>query len=204
MRRLTLLVAAACGVLLFTADGVAQTRGSLVEGFGGMTFGTTTASAPTFGGSIALPLGDYLQVVGEAGRLSDVKASPLDLLTDLMPFDVRLSAWYGEGGIRVIGSRHSTVRPYAEATAGVARLNTGIDGGGRIGAIANAGLSFLGTTEPMFGGGGGVIVQGGPLTFDIGYRYKRISAGDGLATAFALGRDAIEINQVRMGLGFRF
>lgn len=204
MRRHSLFAAAACGVLLFTADAGAQTRGSLVEGFGGMTFGNTTTTAPTFGGSIALPLGDYVQIVGEAGRLTDVKASPLDLLTDLAPFDVRLSAWYGEGGVRFIASRHSAVRPYAEATAGVARLNTGIDGGGRLGAIANAGLSFLGTTEPMFGGGAGVILQGGPLMLDVGYRYKRISAGSGIATAFALGRDAFEINQVRVGLGVRF
>jgi opacity protein-like surface antigen len=203
MRRTSIWAAAACGVLLFSANAGAQTRGSLVEGFGGMTFGTTTASAPTFGGSIALPLGDYLQLVGEAGRLTDVKASPFDLLTDLTPVDVRLSAWYGEGGLRLIGSRHSAVRPYVEATAGIARLNAGIYGGGRLGDIANAGLGFLGSTEPILGVGAGVILQGGPLLVDAGYRYKKIAGGNGLASALTLGND-IEVNQVRVGVGIRF
>ena len=204
MRRVSLLAAALCGVLLFSASAGAQTRGSLIEGFGGMTFGNTTATAPTFGGSIALPLGDHLQVIGEAGRLTDVKASPLDLLTDFTPIDVRLSAWYGEGGVRLIGSRHSAVRPYVEATAGIARLTTGVHGGGQLGAIANAGLSFLGSTEPILGAGAGVILQGGPLLVDAGYRYKKITTGNSLASALTLGRNAIEVNQVRVGIGIRF
>jgi hypothetical protein len=204
MRRTLVWAAAVCGVLLFSIRADAQTRGSLVEGFGGMTFGTTTASAPTFGGSIALPVGDHLQIIGEAGRLTDVKSSALDLLTDLTPVDVRLSAWYGEGGLRLIGSRHSAVRPYVEATAGIARLNAGVYGGGQLGAIANVGLAFLGTTEPVLGLGAGVILQGGPLLVDAGYRYKKISSGNGLASALTLSGSAIEVNQVRVGVGIRF
>jgi opacity protein-like surface antigen len=56
----------------------------------------------------------------------------------------------------------------------------------------------------MVGAGGGVIVQGGPLSVDLGYRYKRILADSGLATAFALGTDGFTVNQVRVGLGVRF
>ncbi len=204
MRRTPVWAAAVCGVLLFSTRAGAQTNGSLVEGFGGMTLGTTTASAPTFGGSIALPLGDHLQIIGEAGRLTDVKSSALDLLTDITPVDVRLSAWYGEGGLRLIGSRQSAVRPYIEATAGIARLNAGVHGAGRLGAIANAGLAFLGSTEPILGVGGGVIFQGGPLMVDAGYRYKKISSGNALASALTLSGDAIDVNQVRVGVGVRF
>jgi opacity protein-like surface antigen len=49
-----------------------------------------------------------------------------------------------------------------------------------------------------------VIVQGGPLAIDVGYRYKRILAGGAVSQAFTLGGGAYEVNQVRVGIGFRF
>ena len=204
MRRVLLYAAAACGVLLFSTDAVAQTRRSQIEGFGGMTFGNNATTASTFGGSVAFPLTDNIQIIGEAGRLSDLKSSFLDLVTDFTPFDVRLSAWYGEGGVRFIASPHSAVRPYAEATAGYARLNAGVHGAGTIGGIANTALEFLGRTEPVLGAGAGVMLQGGPLLVDAGYRYKKIAAGNGLAAALTLSGNAIEVNQFRVGVGFRF
>lgn len=204
MRRVLLYAAAACGVLVFSADAGAQTRRSQIEGFGGMTFGNNATSAPTFGGSIALPLTDNIQVIGEAGRLSDLKSSILDLVTDFSPVDVRLSAWYGEGGVRFIASPRSAVRPYAEATAGFARLNAGIHGAGTFGGIANTALGFLGSNEPILGAGAGVMLQGGPLLVDAGYRYKKISAGNSIASALTLSGDAIEVNQFRVGVGIRF
>ena len=71
MRRLIASATAVCGLVLFSATANAQTRGGHIEGFGGTTFGTTT-NAPTFGGSIAVPLGDYIQIIGEGGRLTDI------------------------------------------------------------------------------------------------------------------------------------
>jgi hypothetical protein len=35
-------------------------------------------------------------------------------------------------------------------------------------------LRFLDRTEPMLGAGAGVAFTGGPVTLDLGYRYKRI------------------------------
>ena len=201
MRR-CLMPAIMTGVLLSASLAGAQTRGGQFEGFGGLTIGNT-ATAPTFGASIAVPLGDHLQLVGEAGRLSDIKSSLLDTAFDFTPVNVRMSAWYGEGGVRLIGSRHSAVRPYAEATAGAARLTPSIVDGGRFGSIANTALGFFGQTEPLLGLGAGVIVQGGPLVLDVGYRYKRILTS-GLSSAFALGDDAFEVNQARVGIGVRF
>jgi hypothetical protein len=201
MRRY-LMPAIVTGLLLSSSLAEAQARGGQFEGFGGVTVGNT-AAAPMFGASIAAPLGDHLQLIGEAGRLSDIKSSLLDTALDFTPVNVRMSAWYGEGGLRLIGSRHSIVRPYAEATAGIARLTPSIRDGGQFGAVANTALAFLGQTEPLFGVGAGVIVQGGPLVLDVGYRYKRILAG-GLSSAFALGSDAFEVNQVRVGVGVRF
>jgi hypothetical protein len=204
MRRTLIWGAAVCGVLLFSTRAGAQTRGSHIEGFGGMTFGANTASASTFGGSVAVPLTDNIQVIGEAGRMTDLTSSAFDLLSGFTPIDLNLSAWYGEGGIRFIASPRSAVRPYVEATAGMARLTAGIDGIGRYEGIANAALGFAGSTEPMFGAGAGVMVQGGPLLVDAGYRYKRITGGNAIASALTLGGNAIEVNQFRVGLGIRF
>lgn len=203
MRRILVCAAAMSGVLVFSAHARAQTRGGQVEGFGGMTFGQT-ASAPTFGGSVAFPLADHVQLIGEAGRLDDVKASLLDVVTELTPFDVRLAAWYGEGGVRFIASPRSAVRPYAEATAGAARLVPRAGGAGSLTGVANTAFAFLSTTEPLFGAGAGVILQGGPVIVDAGYRYKRIGSGNALASALSLGGGPIEVNQVRVGVGFRF
>lgn len=203
MRRTAVCAAAVCGVLLFSARADAEVRGGQFQGFGGLTFGTTT-SATTFGGGVAVPLGDHMQIVGEAGRIDDVKSSLLDGVLDLTPADIRLSAWYGEGGIRFTGSRHSAIRPYVEATAGVARVTPAIDAGGRYGALTNAALVFLSRTDPMVGAGAGVMLQGGPLVVDAGYRYKRVLSGNAITTAFTLGKDAIEVNQFRVGVGIRF
>lgn len=203
MRRTTLTAAAVCGALLLSVSANAQTRGGQFQGFGGTTFGTT-ATAPTFGASLAFPLGDHVQIVAEGGRLTDIKASMLDTALEFTSVDVGMSAWYGEGGLRLIGSRHSSVRPYVEATAGMARLNPSVGLDGWLGAVTNTGLSFLARTEPMVGAGGGVVLQGGPVTVDLGYRYKKIMAGSGLASAFSLGNDGFDVNQVRVGLGFRF
>ena len=202
MRRY-LLPAAACAVLLFSNNAAAQSRGGHIEAFGGTTFGTT-ATSPTFGGNIAVPLGDNVQIIGEAGRLADIKASTLDTALDFTSFDVAMSAWYGEGGVRFTGSRHAAVRPYVEATAGFARLKPTVGVDGWVGAVTNTGLAFLSRTEPMFGGGAGVLLQGGPVVVDIGYRYKRLIADDAIVSAFALGHDALDVNQVRIGVGFRF
>ena len=203
MRRFILPASAAFGIMLLAPSAAAQTRGGHIEGFGGTTFGTS-ASAPTFGGSVAVPLGDHLQLLGEAGRLTDIKASLLDQALDLSPIDIGMSAWYAEGGVRFIGSPRSAVRPYVEASAGVARLKPSVGADGWIGAITNTGLAFLSSTEPVVGAGGGVMIQGGPVVVDLGYRYKRILADGGLATAFALGNDGFDVNQVRVGLGIRF
>jgi opacity protein-like surface antigen len=164
----------------------------------------TSAAAPTFGGTVAIPLGDHVQVVGEAGRLTDIKAGALDTLLDFGDVNVGMSAWYAEGGLRFIASRHSNVRPYVEATAGVARLKPSIGVDGWLGAVTNTGLAFLGSTEPIVGGGGGVVIGVGPVAVDLGYRYKRILASGALSSAFSLGNDGYDVNQVRVGIGVRF
>lgn len=205
MRQLLIVSAMAVACALPAAARAGEGNVS-VQGFGGMTFGQSsiagTATAPTFGGSVTTDLTPNIQIVGEAGRLSDIKPPLLDLL-ELTPFDLRVSAWYGEAGVRFSASPHSAVRPYVETTAGMARLTTGFSGvGGRTGAAIDVGLGFLNRTEPLLGAGGGVVLQGGPVALDLGYRYKKILAS-GVASALN-GRNAYQVNEVRIGLGVRF
>jgi hypothetical protein len=95
------------------------------------------------------------------------------------------------------------VRPYAEATAGIARLSTGVSGfGGQTDAVIDAGLAFLNRTEPMFGVGAGVQLGRGPIALDLGYRHKRIMAS-GVASALNAG-NTYQVNEGRIGLAFRF
>jgi opacity protein-like surface antigen len=203
MRKLMLATAVAVFVLPVAAR--AQER-SEVQGFGGLTFGTSnfgTAASSTFGGRVLVGVSDNMQIIGEAGRLADIKSPLFDLL-DFTDVGVRVSAFYGEGGVRFIAAPHSAVRPYAEATAGFAKLSADLSGiGGTTGALINTGLNFINTTQPMLGVGGGVLLQGGPVALDLGYRYKKISAGNTLTSALNAG-NAYQVNQVRVGLGFRF
>jgi opacity protein-like surface antigen len=198
MRRF--VIAATACVLSIALPAIAGAQNGQVQGFGGLTFGDVTSSS-TFGGGIAIPLGDNLQIIAEGGRMTDVVPSLVGTLVDLTPIDFGVSAYYGEAGIRVLGSSHRTVRPYAEATAGFARLRTnlhGIPGDD----FVNTALGLFDRNEPLFGVGGGVMVQGGPVVLDLGYRYKKIAAGNSLQSLITGGD--FSVNQVRVGVGVRF
>ena len=185
----------------FALPAPAHAQGGQIQGFGGLTFGDV-ASSSTFGGGIAVPLSDNLQIIGEAGRMTNVMPSLFDAVLDFTPLDVGVSAWYGEGGIRFIGSSNHAIRPYAEATAGIARLRTGFDGAGSADPFVDTALGLFGRTEPLLGVGGGVVVQGGPVFLDLGYRYKKILASGSLQSLLTGGD--FSVNQVRIGAGVRF
>jgi opacity protein-like surface antigen len=200
------ILAAAMAVICGVPSIARAQANSEVQGFGGMTVGTATfgsAVSPTFGGRVAVGLTPHIQAIGEAGRLADI-SSPLFDLLDFTNIGVRVSAWYGEGGVRFIASPNSSIRPYTEATAGFARLNAGISGlSGSTDAFVNTALNVLNRTQPMLGVGGGVQLGHGPLMLDAGYRYKQISAGTTIASALNAGKP-YRINQVRLGVSFRF
>lgn len=206
MRRvpILLMVFAVCSLPVAAR---AQESNRSVQGFGGLTFGSGSilggaSVASTFGGTLAAGIAPNIQIIGEVGRLSDIKPPLFDLL-DFTPVDLRVSAWYGQGGIRLIASPRSAVRPYGEASAGFARLSTGLSGiNGRADAIIDTGLNFLNRTEPMLGAGAGVVLQGGPIALDVGYRYKKIMASG--ASALLNGGHAYHVNDVRIGIGISF
>lgn len=196
------IVAAALVAVSLGLTGAARAQSGQVQAFGGLTFGDVTGSS-TFGGGLAVPLTDNIHVVAEGGRMTDITRPLLGTIFDVAPVDVRVSAWYGEGGVRLIGPSSHAVRPYAEATAGFARLSTGFAGiNSRTDEIVNGALGLMNRTEPLLGIGGGVVVQGGPLVLDVGYRYKMIRAGAAWQS-FLTGGDA-NVNQVRVGVGVRF
>ena len=192
----TLIVTAL--VLGVAADAMAQN--GQIQGFGGMTLRGVNPSA-TVGGNLGISLTDNIQIVAEGGRIGDLTTAPLAELIALSPFDARVSAYYGEAGVRLIGSPNRAARPYAEATAGLARLHTGVAGFSGSGLV-NTALGFLDTTQPIFGLGGGVVLQGGPIIVDLGYRYHQIRTGSVVQTALTGG--SLDSQEVRFGLGFRF
>jgi opacity protein-like surface antigen len=194
------LVAATMFLVVAAVPAPARAQNSQVHGFGGLTFGDVTSSS-TFGGGIAAPLGDNMQVIVEGGRMTDVVPSLLGTIVDFTPIDFGVSAFYGEAGIRVLGSSNQAVRPYAEATAGFARLRTNFHGTPADGVLSAA-LGLFDSTEPLLGVGGGVIVQGGPVFVDLGYRYKKILADNSLQSLLTGGD--FSVNQVRFGVGVRF
>jgi Outer membrane protein beta-barrel domain len=194
--------AATLALALLAVPSLAHAQNLQVQGFGGVTV-RGLSSAQTFGGNIAVPVGSHVQVIAEGGRMDDIMSPTLATLLDFAPVDLRLRAYYGEAGVRILGSSDRPVRPYVEATAGLARLRTGFSGAGsRPDAIINAGLEFLDTTRPMLGAGTGVMIQGGPVVVDLGYRFNKISTGNAIQSALTGGD--FGVHQFRFGLGFRF
>ena len=157
-----------------------------------------------FGGRVGFEVLPGVQVMGEFGRLGNVMP---DLITTGLGFtglNLTASAFYGEGGVRLLASPRSAVSPYVEGSAGVAHLQFGVNGlGSATNAIVRAALSFVDTSDPIVGGGGGVLLHGGPLQIDLGYRYKRILAGSTLSSILSVG-DRLDSHQLRFGVGLRF
>jgi opacity protein-like surface antigen len=184
----------------------AQSGNSSVQAFGGVTFGGSDfvdrSTGTNVGAAVQVGLTPNIQIIGEGGRMSDISSGLYDLL-DFTPVDLDVSAWYAQGGIRLIASPRATVRPYGEATAGVARLRTDVTGlNGVPGSVLDTALNFLDRTEPMFGLGAGVVMSAGPVAVDVGYRYKHIRTS-GLPSVLNAG-NTFGVNEVRVGIGVRF
>jgi len=200
------MVALACalGLTVLGPRGAdAQSSGSL-DVFGGRSLNEVSTSPDSFGGRLTVNLLPGIQAIGEVGRIGNVLPSATSTLIALTPLDVRIGATYGEGGLRFSAAGRSPIHPYVEASAGIARLNVGVTGLGTTGdAIARAALGFVTRTDPIAGAGGGVVIQGGPLRVDLGYRYKQILADDLVATLLGAG-DRLRTHEVRVGVGVRF
>ena len=198
--------AAVLGVFTIAPSGaMAQGRTSL-EGFGGLSLNAVelASPSPSLGGAVTFSLLPGVEIVGEAGRLGNVLPELSGAVFSVSRAGIRASAFYGEAGARFVPFPSSVFTPYVEGTGGVARLNVTSD---LLNPVANAAaslaLGFVGRTTPTLGAGGGVLLQGGPVVFDIGYRYKHLFAGDLLTLALGFGQP-LRTHQVRAGIGIRF
>lgn len=197
------ILAAVVTALVSGATPAAADGNRFVQGFGGVQLGSFSETDNTsFGGVFGASLTPNIQVVGEAGRIGNVLPSTIGLLTSFSPIGFGVSAWYGEGGVRFTSAR-SAIRPYAEASAGVARLQSNVSGVDDFGGIfTDAALRFLDRTEPIATVGGGVTFGSGRFLADIGYRYRRVFSSSWY-DALAVG-DTLHSNEVRAGIGVRF
>lgn len=194
-----MLAAAALAPSAWAQDGTAS-----AVGFGGMGLNSLSTSQLDFGVNVGKELLPGVQVLGEVGRINDMLPSLSAGLLSLTPYDVRVSAFYGEGGIRLLAAPGSGVNPYVEGTVGIARLTPHVAGfGSSVDAITSAGLGLLRRADPMVGFGGGVLLRGGPVVADLGYRYKQVVGADSVASILGAGQP-LRAHQVRFGIGVRF
>ena len=200
---LTILLA----VCLAPASALAQDRTASAVGFGGASLNpfSTSPSKIDFGVTVGKELTPNIQAFGEFGRVGEMLPSlSAGLLSSFTPYDVGVSAFYGEGGVRLLAAPNSGINPYVEASAGIARLTPHVSGfGSSADAISSLGLNFLRTTDPILGVGGGLLLRGGPVVADVGYRYKQVVGNDSLASFLAVGQN-LRTHQVRFGIGVRF
>lgn len=196
------LVIALSVSLLITAPSEAQT--GAVSGFGGVSVNSSLSRVPDLGGNLAFELTPGVELIAEAGRVGNVLPPVADALFSATNSGIRASALYGEGGVRFRLAPRAHVSPYAEATAGVARLDVSSSRLGPLaGSLASAGIALLGRTGPVAGAGGGVLIGAGPVVFDLGYRYKQFFPPEPLQTVLGLGQ-TLRSHQVRVGFGVRF
>ena len=191
------------GLLLAAAPSHAQSRGAL-QGFGGVSPSRDAFATPNLGGTLTFALIPSIQIVGEAGRLGNVLPPLADAVFQLTGAGIQASAFYGEGGVRLVGAPGSHVSPYVEGTLGIARLSVRTTGLGRIGnAVVPAAVALLPHNGRVAGAGAGLVLHAGALQMDLGYRFKQIDPPDVLGIALGLGQP-MHSHQVRAGIGVRF
>jgi hypothetical protein len=203
------LIAAA---LVVVSVGMVPSRSSAqtsIDGFGAVQMDHLASLGDSgfpvdFGGRVSFDVVPALQVFGEFGRLGNVMPSLVETGLAFTRLDLTASAFYGEGGVRLLAAPRSAVSPYVEGTAGVANLRFGARGlGSTTDALIRAALNLVDTRDPLFGVGGGVLMRTGPLNVDVGYRFKRIVANSALSSVLSVGQE-MQSHQVRFGVGVRF
>jgi hypothetical protein len=196
---------------LASTPALAQDRTASAVGFGGLSVNSFTSSSSTassfsridFGVDIAKELTPNIQAIGEFGHIGNMLPSLESGLLSLTSYDLRVSAFYGEGGVRLLAAPGSGVNPYVEATAGIARLMPQASGFGSTADALVAGLGLFHSTDPILGFGGGILLRGGPVVADISYRYKQVAGGDSFVNLLSPGQP-LRAHQARFGIGVRF
>jgi hypothetical protein len=206
MRLLVAATLAVVSVVIAPSPASAQVS---IDGFGGVQMDHVASLGDSgfpvdFGGRVSFDVVPAVQVFGEFGRIGNVMPPLLETGLAFTRLDVTASAFYGEGGVRLLAAPRSAVSPYVEGTAGVAHLRLGARGlGSTSDAIILAALNLVDTRDPLFGVGGGILMRAGPLNVDLGYRFKRIVSNSTLSSVLSVGQE-LQSHQVRFGVGGRF
>ena len=206
MRLIFAAVLAAASVVMAPSRSFAQTS---IDGFGAVPIDHLAALNDSgfpvdFGGRVSFDVVPAVQVFGEFGRIGNIMPSLVDTALAFTRIDLTASAFYGEGGVRLLAAPRSAVSPYVEGTAGIAHLDLGARGlGTTTDALIRAALNLVDTRDPLVGAGGGVLMRAGALNIDVGYRYKRIIANSALSSVLSIGQQ-MQSHQVRFGAGVRF
>ena len=199
---------AVLGVLIAPARSSAQTS---LDGFGALSDRTTSSSLGDsgfpvdFGGRVSFDVVPAVQVFGEFGRIGNVMPTLVETGLAFTRLDLTASAFYGEGGVRLLAAPRSAVSPYVEGTAGVAHLrlrcqrvrlddrcahSRGVEPGRHARSAVRCRAAAY-------------SCRAGPLRFDLGYRYKRILANSAVSSVLGVGQE-LQSHQVRFGVGVRF
>ena len=206
MRLIFAALLAAASVVMAPSRSLAQTS---IDGFGAVPIdhlaSLNDSGFPVdFGGRVSFDVVPAVQLFGEFGRIGNVMPSLIDTALAFSRIDLTASAFYGEGGVRLLAAPHAAVSPYVEGTAGIAHLDLGTRGlGSTTDTLIRAALNLVDTRDPIVGAGGGVLMRAGALNIDVGYRYKRIIANSALSSVLSIGQQ-MQSHQVRFGAGVRF
>lgn len=206
MRYLITALLAVVSVLVVPDRSSAQTS---LDGFGAVRLDHLGSLGDSgfpvdFGGRVSFDVAPAVQIFGEFGRVGNVMPSFVETGLAFTSIDLRASAFYGEGGVRLLAAPHAALTPYVEGTAGVAHLRLGAKGfGSTTDALIRTALNLVDTRDPIFGAGGGVLMRAGALNVDFGYRYKRIVANSTLSSLLSIGQN-LQTHQIRFGVGVRF
>src|SRR5687767_15980486 len=204
--RMRIAALAVVGIVMLPALAPAQTS---LGGFGALPVDHIASlgdsSFPVdFGGRVSFEVVRGVEVLGEFGRMGNVLPGFVRLPLSFSPVDLKVSAFYGEGGVRLLAAPHAAVSPYVEGTAGIAHLDLGTRGlGSTTDTLIRAALNLVDTRDPIVGAGGGVLMRAGALNIDVGYRYKRIITNSALSSVLSIGQQ-MQSHQVRFGAGVRF
>jgi len=175
-------------VLLSAATASAQTPlHGYIEGVTGQT--RTATSAGVYGAGIGVYLTSDLRIGGELGRMENIVPDSISSrVGDGLPAEAglqltpRMSAAYGTGGLTYQLPIRGRVRPYLQASLGIAQMTTRLDvaGNGPTAlAIRAATHTQAPTTHLLAQSGIGVNVRlVGRAGLELGYRMTKLFDND--------------------------
>jgi hypothetical protein len=176
-------------LVLMPGSTIAQDRG-YVHGAGGVTFMSEVAGV--FGGEAGFRMRRNLIVFGQAGRMLNVL--PQDIQEDIdsaagvlesltgrpWQFEAAIKATYAGGGLRYLLPFGSRSRPYVAGSVGIVsyagslrerELGDVLDQAVSLGVVESDEVKG---NEVAYEVGGGLLVTGGRLQFDAGYRLMNV------------------------------